>query len=141
MLHAYRCPSFWQLQKIPAFVSLAEFILSNLKIKKNHLKLFYQHVHVQFSSIYWFLCFTNIQSIFYLQFLFFTIKKEQYNFLIIFIPITDCTCKIISKFSVFYLRLKRSRVIFRYQDLVEIYSVSAEMIISDAFSYSENVYR
>ena len=29
--------------------------------------------------------------------------------------------------------------IFRYQDLVEIYSVSAETIISDAFSYSENV--
>jgi hypothetical protein len=27
----------------------------------------------------------------------------------------------------------------RYQDLVEIYSVSAEKIISDAFSYSENV--
>jgi hypothetical protein len=29
--------------------------------------------------------------------------------------------------------------IFRYQDLVEIYSVYAETIISDAFSYSENV--
>ena len=29
--------------------------------------------------------------------------------------------------------------IFRYQDLVEIYSVSAEKIISDAFSYGENV--
>jgi hypothetical protein len=26
-----------------------------------------------------------------------------------------------------------------HQDLVEIYSVSAETIISDAFSYSENV--
>jgi hypothetical protein len=26
-----------------------------------------------------------------------------------------------------------------YQDLVEIYSVSAEKIISDAFAYSENV--
>jgi hypothetical protein len=31
------------------------------------------------------------------------------------------------------------KCIFRYQDLVEIYSVSAETIISDAFSYSENV--
>ena len=29
------------------------------------------------------------------------------------------------------------KFIFRYQDLVEIYSVSAETIISDAFSYSE----
>jgi hypothetical protein len=29
--------------------------------------------------------------------------------------------------------------IFQYQYLVEIYSVSAEKIISDAFSYSENV--
>ena len=31
------------------------------------------------------------------------------------------------------------KFIFRYQDLVEIYSDSAETIISDAFSYSENV--
>jgi hypothetical protein len=31
------------------------------------------------------------------------------------------------------------KFIFRYQDLVEIYSVSAKKIISDAFSYSENV--
>jgi hypothetical protein len=31
------------------------------------------------------------------------------------------------------------KFIFRYQDLVEIYSVSAETIISDAFSNSENV--
>ena len=30
-------------------------------------------------------------------------------------------------------------VLTRYQYLVEIYSVSAEKIISDAFSYSENV--
>ena len=39
------------------------------------------------------------------------------------------------------IRLIRSlkKIIFRYQDLVEIYSVSAETIISDAFSYSENV--
>jgi hypothetical protein len=29
--------------------------------------------------------------------------------------------------------------IFQYQDLVEIYSVSAETIINDAFSYSEHV--
>jgi hypothetical protein len=39
------------------------------------------------------------------------------------------------------IRLIRSlkKFIFRYQDLVEIYSISAETIISDAFSYSENV--
>ena len=39
------------------------------------------------------------------------------------------------------IRLIRSlkKFIFRYQDLVEIYSVSAETIISDAFSYGENV--
>ena len=38
-------------------------------------------------------------------------------------------------------RLIRSlkKFIFRYQYLVEIYSVPAEKIISDAFSYSENV--
>ena len=39
------------------------------------------------------------------------------------------------------IRLIRSLIkfIFRYQDLVEIYSVSAEKIINDGFSYSENV--
>jgi hypothetical protein len=39
------------------------------------------------------------------------------------------------------IRLIRSlkKFIFRYQDLVEIYSVSAEKIINDGFSYSENV--
>ena len=39
------------------------------------------------------------------------------------------------------IRLIRSlkKFIFRYQYLVEIYSVSAETIINDAFSYSENV--
>jgi hypothetical protein len=39
------------------------------------------------------------------------------------------------------IRLIRSlkRFIFRYQDIIEIYSVSAETMISDAFSYSENV--
>jgi hypothetical protein len=39
------------------------------------------------------------------------------------------------------IRLIRSlkKFIFRYQDLVEIYSVSAETIINNAFSYSENV--
>ena len=31
------------------------------------------------------------------------------------------------------------KFIFRYQDLVEIYSVSAETMINYAFSYSENV--
>jgi hypothetical protein len=31
------------------------------------------------------------------------------------------------------------KCIFRYQDLVKIYSVSGETIINDAFSYSENV--
>ena len=30
------------------------------------------------------------------------------------------------------------KFIFRYQDIVEIYSVSAETIINDGFSYSEN---
>jgi hypothetical protein len=44
--------------------------------------------------------------------------------------------------STIKFRLIRSlkKFIFQYQDLVEIYSVSAETIISDAFSYSENVY-
>jgi hypothetical protein len=39
------------------------------------------------------------------------------------------------------IRLIRSlkQFIFLYQDLVEIYSVSAEKIINDEFSYSENV--
>ena len=39
------------------------------------------------------------------------------------------------------IRLIRSlkKFIFRYQYLVEIYSVSSEKVISDAFSYSENV--
>jgi hypothetical protein len=39
------------------------------------------------------------------------------------------------------IRLIRSlkKFIFRYQDLVAIYSVSAEKIINDGFSYSENV--
>ena len=39
------------------------------------------------------------------------------------------------------IRLIRSlkTFIFRYQDLVEIYSVSAETIINDGISYSENV--
>ena len=39
------------------------------------------------------------------------------------------------------IRLIRSpkKFIFRYQDIVEIYSVSAEKIINDGFSYSENV--
>ena len=38
------------------------------------------------------------------------------------------------------IRLIRSlkKFIFRYQDLVEIYSVSAEKIINDGFSYNEN---
>ena len=39
------------------------------------------------------------------------------------------------------IRLIRSlkKFIFRYQDLVEIYSISAETIINDGFSYNENV--
>ena len=39
------------------------------------------------------------------------------------------------------IRLIRSlnKFIFRYQDLVEIYSVSAEKIVNDGFSFSENV--
>ena len=40
------------------------------------------------------------------------------------------------RFALFDLLKK---FIFRYQDLVEIYSVSAETMINDAFSYSENV--
>ena len=41
------------------------------------------------------------------------------------------------------IRLIRSlkKFIFRYQDLVEKYSVSGVTIISDAFSYSEHVQR
>ena len=31
------------------------------------------------------------------------------------------------------------KFIFQYQDLVEIYSVSAETMINESFSYSENV--
>ena len=42
-----------------------------------------------------------------------------------------------SDFLKHHLHLKK--FIFRYRDLVEIYSVPAEKIISDAFSYSENV--
>ena len=38
-----------------------------------------------------------------------------------------------------FLGRSLKKFIFGYQDLVEIYSVSAENIISDAFSYSENV--
>ena len=47
----------------------------------------------------------------------------------------------ISSIQTSLIRLIRSlkKFIFRYQYLVEIYSVSAEKIISDAFSYSENV--
>jgi hypothetical protein len=39
------------------------------------------------------------------------------------------------------IRLSRSlkKFIFRYQGLVDIYSVTAEMIINDGFSSSENV--
>ena len=39
------------------------------------------------------------------------------------------------------IRLIRSlkKFIFRYQDIVEIYSVSVETKINDAFSYSEHV--
>ena len=41
--------------------------------------------------------------------------------------------------SWYNVKNKEAWLIFRYQYLVEIYSVSAEKIISDAFSYSENV--
>jgi len=39
------------------------------------------------------------------------------------------------------IRLIRSlkKFIFQYQDLVEIYSVSAETMVNDGFSYSENI--
>jgi hypothetical protein len=39
----------------------------------------------------------------------------------------------------FKIEVAPLKFIFRYQYLVEIYSISAEKIISDAFSYSENV--
>ena len=41
------------------------------------------------------------------------------------------------------IRLIRSlkKFIFRYQDLVEIYSVSKEKIISDGFSYVVKIYK
>ena len=41
------------------------------------------------------------------------------------------------------IRLIRSlkKFIFRYKDLVEIYSVSAETIINDAFSFSVKMYK
>jgi hypothetical protein len=38
-----------------------------------------------------------------------------------------------------YNKIRLKKFIFRYQDLVKIYSVSAEKIINDGFSYSENV--
>jgi hypothetical protein len=41
----------------------------------------------------------------------------------------------IKRFALFDLL----KFIFRYQDLVEIYSVSVETIINDGFSHSENV--
>jgi hypothetical protein len=37
------------------------------------------------------------------------------------------------------LILSLKKLIFRYQDIIEIYSVSAETIINDGFSHSENV--
>jgi hypothetical protein len=52
-------------------------------------------------------------------------------------------CIVVIDKEVFYRSLCTVRslktFIFRYQDLVEIYSVSAEKIINDGFSYSENV--
>ena len=41
------------------------------------------------------------------------------------------------------IRLIRSlkKFIFRYQDLIEIYSVSAEKIINDGFSYIVKMYK
>jgi hypothetical protein len=48
-------------------------------------------------------------------------------------------CSKLVDFFYRYLIFAILSFIFRYQYLVEIYSVSAEIIISDAFSYSENV--
>ena len=42
-------------------------------------------------------------------------------------------------YEMFRLIRSLKMFIFRYQDLVEIYSVSAEKILNDEFSYSENV--
>ena len=42
--------------------------------------------------------------------------------------------------SIGYYKIRSlKKFIFRYQCHVEIYSVSAETMINDAFSYSENV--
>jgi hypothetical protein len=48
-------------------------------------------------------------------------------------------CNTIIVYRHFLLKRSLKKFIFRYQDLVEIYSVSAEKIINDGFSYSENV--
>ena len=57
--------------------------------------------------------------------------------------LSQVTDKLTSDMSVIFSEYSISsalkKFIFRYQYLVEIYSVSAEKIISDAFSYSENV--
>jgi hypothetical protein len=50
----------------------------------------------------------------------------------LWLKVSGCHYKIL-----FIRSLKK--FIFRYQDLVEICSVSAETIINDAFSHSENV--
>jgi hypothetical protein len=62
-------------------------------------------------------------------------KRDDLNFKIINFP------NMLLDQGYYKIRLIRSlkKFIFRYQDLVEIYSVSAEKIKSDAFSYSENV--
>jgi hypothetical protein len=63
------------------------------------------------------------------------VKRDDLNFKIINFP------NMLLDQGYYKIRLIRSlkKFIFRYQDLVEIYSVSAEKIKSDAFSYSENV--
>ena len=60
-------------------------------------------------------------------------KREQHRIL------STSTCVLDQGYKKIRLIRSLKKFIFRYQYLVEIYSVSAEKIISDAFSYSENV--
>ena len=93
-------------------------------------------------------------------------KRDDFNFKIINFPNmcsnipaspaygVDSLCKGSSNYSDFlkrhlhmrnrlldqgYNKIRLKKFIFRYQDLVKIYSVSAEKIINHGFSYSENV--
>ena len=84
----------------------------------------------------------------------FVIEEPSYVMYLTCIIFISATCtldepdkhfshKLLLYFAFFVKWVKRltyiKKFIFRYQDLVEIYSVSAETIINDAFSFSENV--